>query len=303
MPDAPAQPLVRGCPKCATRFRIAPELLEVANGQVRCGACLTVFDGRVEEARTPPAGEPATGEPLPEPTAPATLEAPPQRAEQAPPEKPEHPAPADPVPQEPFPNVPQPEQTPNAEEPQPAITPIRMGARTMLRAKADKPKRSHRATDAGGKAGTARLALGVLLALVALAVNVFGMRFEEWSRLAQMRPLYEHVCAAIGCRVRAPKDLDAWAFATKDVTRLGYPEPIVVTAELVNNAAYGQRLPTVLARFTSADGETLREERLRPRDYLPERSSQRLAPSKSATVELRFADPGYEAVRHTILLL
>ena len=41
-------PLVAACPKCGTRFRVAPELLDVANGQVRCGACLTVFDGRAE---------------------------------------------------------------------------------------------------------------------------------------------------------------------------------------------------------------------------------------------------------------
>lgn len=39
-------PLIRACPECGTRFRVAPEMLDVANGQVRCGACLAIFDAR-----------------------------------------------------------------------------------------------------------------------------------------------------------------------------------------------------------------------------------------------------------------
>ncbi|MFA5677594.1 MAG: DUF3426 domain-containing protein [Pseudomonas sp.] len=35
--------LVTQCPHCQTRFRLTPEQLSVANGYVRCGACLEVF--------------------------------------------------------------------------------------------------------------------------------------------------------------------------------------------------------------------------------------------------------------------
>ena len=51
------EPLIRACPECGTRFRVAAEMLEVAGGQVRCGACLAVFDAREagEDARA--AGE------------------------------------------------------------------------------------------------------------------------------------------------------------------------------------------------------------------------------------------------------
>ena len=37
-------PLTCTCPGCKTRFRVTEEQLGVANGRVRCGACLTVFD-------------------------------------------------------------------------------------------------------------------------------------------------------------------------------------------------------------------------------------------------------------------
>ena len=39
-----AEPLVCACPACGTRFRVTAEQLAVADGRVRCGACLTVFD-------------------------------------------------------------------------------------------------------------------------------------------------------------------------------------------------------------------------------------------------------------------
>jgi len=38
--------MVTECPSCGTRFRVRPEQLEARQGQVRCGLCMTVFDGR-----------------------------------------------------------------------------------------------------------------------------------------------------------------------------------------------------------------------------------------------------------------
>ena len=39
------EPLITSCPNCETRFRVTESQLQVAKGQVRCGACLHVFDG------------------------------------------------------------------------------------------------------------------------------------------------------------------------------------------------------------------------------------------------------------------
>ena len=41
--------IVSECPSCQTRFRVTEEQLAVADGRVRCGACLAVFDGREAE--------------------------------------------------------------------------------------------------------------------------------------------------------------------------------------------------------------------------------------------------------------
>ena len=41
-----APPLISECPSCQTRFQVTQEQLAVADGRVRCGACLALFDGR-----------------------------------------------------------------------------------------------------------------------------------------------------------------------------------------------------------------------------------------------------------------
>lgn len=47
------------CPGCETRFRVTDAQLAVANGRVRCGACLTVFDCSDLIARPEPDDVPA----------------------------------------------------------------------------------------------------------------------------------------------------------------------------------------------------------------------------------------------------
>lgn len=45
MPQDDLEPLITECPSCQTRFRVGETQLQRARGRVRCGACLTVFDG------------------------------------------------------------------------------------------------------------------------------------------------------------------------------------------------------------------------------------------------------------------
>lgn len=39
------EPLITQCPNCDARFRVSESQLQIAQGKVRCGACLFVFDG------------------------------------------------------------------------------------------------------------------------------------------------------------------------------------------------------------------------------------------------------------------
>ncbi|HSC94060.1 MAG TPA: zinc-ribbon and DUF3426 domain-containing protein [Burkholderiales bacterium] len=79
-----ANELITQCPACGTHFRVTPEQLQTHQAQVRCGRCMTVFDGlralAALQEPAPPAGsgseaggfrlepvEPAKAAPTPQP--------------------------------------------------------------------------------------------------------------------------------------------------------------------------------------------------------------------------------------------
>ncbi len=45
MVEEDLEPLITRCPNCSTQFRVTESQLAAAGGRVRCGACLTVFEG------------------------------------------------------------------------------------------------------------------------------------------------------------------------------------------------------------------------------------------------------------------
>src|SRR5512134_2316829 len=50
--------MVTRCPSCDTMFRVTPQHLQAYHGQVRCGRCMTVFDGFKGLATLPDQGAP-----------------------------------------------------------------------------------------------------------------------------------------------------------------------------------------------------------------------------------------------------
>ncbi|TVQ72509.1 MAG: DUF3426 domain-containing protein [Oceanospirillales bacterium] len=50
-----SKPIIAQCPACKTRYSVTPGQLRVADGQVRCGQCLTVFDAIPKVPKETPA--------------------------------------------------------------------------------------------------------------------------------------------------------------------------------------------------------------------------------------------------------
>jgi predicted Zn finger-like uncharacterized protein len=57
-----------GCPNCATKFRLTPEQLEIAEGMVRCGKCMGVFNASDNKIEVPQASSEELKEELNEET-------------------------------------------------------------------------------------------------------------------------------------------------------------------------------------------------------------------------------------------
>jgi len=53
MPDTASSEIITRCPTCETAFRVTPEQLDAANGMVRCGKCIGVFNAPEHQVLSP----------------------------------------------------------------------------------------------------------------------------------------------------------------------------------------------------------------------------------------------------------
>ncbi|WP_189607580.1 DUF3426 domain-containing protein [Saccharospirillum salsuginis] len=66
-----AETFITQCPHCGTSFRVKEEHLAIANGSVRCGACLQVFSARNHIVSSKPGAQPAAKQAAKKPAQPA----------------------------------------------------------------------------------------------------------------------------------------------------------------------------------------------------------------------------------------
>lgn len=99
-----AETFITQCPHCGTSFRVSDEQLSIANGSVRCGACLQVFSARNHIVTAAAAAKPkATSRPAPAATKAAARTAAPKQARTQPSPAPKAAAAARPTPAPPKP--------------------------------------------------------------------------------------------------------------------------------------------------------------------------------------------------------
>ncbi len=141
----------------------------------------------------------------------------------------------------------------------------------------------------------------MVLAIAALFAQVMYLQFDDWTEDLRIRPVYESVCAFIGCELPVLRDLDQMVI--KKLVVRSHPEidgALIVDAIIVNEAPFAQPFPVLELRFTSLEGNLVASGRFQPRQYLAgelegAEKIQRLTP---VHIELEFEDPGSEAVNY-----
>lgn len=231
------------CPGCKTIFRVTDAQLELREGQVRCGHCRTVFNGReglvslappAPSAQEPEVDELALGPPT------VTLRS--SRAlDPAPP-------PSSPEPERP--RVPEPAFADDAE------------VDYENRFAWEKRKPRSRLWQVAGAVGIPLLAvLLVFQALVhfrdALAAHV------PWTR-----PVLAQMCALTGCAIRPLRNVAALSIDASDLQAdPAHRGLLILTATVRNRAPYAVGYPHLELTLTDAQDQVVVRRALAPSDY------------------------------------
>ncbi len=221
------------CPGCRTVFRVTDAQLALRDGQVRCGHCRTVFDGRQHLLSLTPT-IPAEGDEPPDELAsgPPTVTL---RSAQALDPPPPAPPPAEPVAAVDYEN--------------------RFAWET-------KRPRSRVWGVLGG--------IGIpVLMLALLAQALFHFRDSLAANSPAFKPLLVRACAAVGCSIQPLRSVAALSIDASDLQAdPAHRGLLILTATIRNRAPYAVGFPHLELSLTDAQDQVVVRRALAPADYV-----------------------------------
>ena len=257
--------MVTRCPACNTVFRVGPQQLQAQQGMVRCGRCMTVFDGFKALSTAPEPGMPeAAPEPATEPAEPTFKLEPVSATELA--------AAA---------TVPDPaaKSVDEARDFGPAPEQLTLEDHLFLEENRSAQARHARLWAVG--------AAILLLLLGAQAVYVY--RGELAAYYPVSRPYLTRMCDALRCTVFLPQrprliSIEASDLQANDATQ---PSLIQVTVTVRNHAGYDLGFPALDLVLTNSREHTLARRIFLPRDYLEPGRDVRAGIPANAEITMR----------------
>jgi len=285
------------CPHCQTSFRITNAQLTAADGSVRCGSCLQVFNARDQLKRAPE--KPASAEHSTTATEEQTT---PQTSEK-------------PVAEQPAPITQPNEQTPEPDKaPDPAakakIAPLpmkysghqRQTIDTLIQAldEQETEQTAHAQQRRRKRAGWAAAALVLSLLLVG---QFAWFNRQVLSLDPALRGSYAVLCQVLPCTLPPLVDIDA--IRSMELVVRSHPDrqdALQVDAVIINEASHTQPFPNLQLTFTDINGKVVANRIFTPTEYLAGELAGALEMPKAQPVHLglEIIDPGEKAVNYQL---
>ncbi|MBP0048406.1 zinc-ribbon domain-containing protein [Marinobacterium sp. AK62] len=316
--------VVTRCPNCHARFRVSDGQLKLAAGQVRCGACLLVFDAlqhrltpRQPSPQRSPEPPPATQQPAHPAPAPAHPDAArPRASTQTPPATA---ASSEPVPEapprSPEPDAPAPPETVPTETvlpetlPPEATPPANTGAadekaNPLNGFRAEALQLNTPASAEPNPVKTSGWLLLCLLALLGLAGQALWFERAQLATYPQLRSLYALLCDQFDCTLQQPA---LSLIQNRELHLQPHPQfrdALRVTIVLENQAPFEQPWPALDLRFSDLKGRPVAQRTFQPDEYLDTDSlNPRQMPSgRPVQINLELASPGRRGTSYELEL-
>ena len=332
MSEDSLEPLVTQCPNCDTRFRVSESQLQTAAGRVRCGACLSVFDGTdhlildaedvagdafadvdallAELDVGPPVRE--IDVPLPEPPAPEAVEEiiePPDVADGIAAleaalmddlRRAETQIETDQSDQQDIDEIAEPLGAVVAEPDEAADRRITVSLSDLRGA--DLRDELEGATPARSKRSRLTI-IATLLLVFGLPAQILWFQFPSWVQQPQLRPVYEVACGLLSCELPPLRDVSLIESQRSVIrTHPDRSDARIIDVLMVNNADFDQPFPLIELQATSLDGQLIAGRRFEPQEYLQgELARSRMMPARTPVhVSLEIQDPGGDAMNFVV---
>ena len=267
---ATAEPQFTRCPGCRTVFRVTPEQLALRNGQVRCGHCRAVFDGKANAISLAPRSA-AHPDPYDDDLArgPATVTL---RSAHA----------LEPAPEARTPSPREPSFAPPSAPPEPSFASPAAALRPALPAAAEARRRVEAsdeaaATDDDAEAGARRrerlrtLGYGLALPLLVIALALqAALHFRDAiaARWPAAKPALARVCAPLGCTVEPPREIAGLSIDASDLQAdPAHKGLLTLSATLRNRGATVLAYPHLELTLTDAGDRPVVRRALAPAEY------------------------------------
>lgn len=278
------------CPHCSTFFSVSSTQLSAAQGRVRCGSCMSIFNGLEHLIDEPPAPVDDDDE-LPLDSRPEAsdkeLEAWVQNRSLADTEDDidDHAPPA---------VAPGEEAAEDAAESEPVPEVIRDD---LDRAAAERR---------GKWKATLQSAMALMLLLLLALQHAWFNTADVLAGYPQARPWLEEFCALSGCRVpdrRRPSKIQMIARDVRVHPR--FEGALLVSATLVNVAPHAQPYPRLQFSVFNVDGQTVASRVFEPEEYLSQDLDPDgdMMPGKPLQIALELLAPGEAAVSYEFQFL
>ena len=277
-------PRVTSCPHCKTSFRITQAQLRAANGSVRCGSCLQVFDAKSrfekenssksaqKTAATPPVEEPVSKNKPAEPvTQPKLLTEPTPQKEQA--------------------------VAKQAVQPKPE-----QDFSTAIKELDEQENRDNQLSHHYRHQNILWGGGAVFFALT-LFFQYTWFNKDTLSLKPNLRPAYEWLCKTTNCIL--PPQIDTASIKSLQLMVRSHPDQddaLVVDAVIINNARHPQPYPVLDLSFTDINGNLVANREFSAREYLAGElaGATEMPVGQPIRLGLEIIDPGQDAVNYAL---
>lgn len=262
------------CPSCEAIFRVTTRDLTHADGLVRCGQCLEVFNGLDRLRALQPDTETSEDEDT------GTHD---QIAHQA--------------------NAPQmelPVEEVILAEPPPSDATDSFDASTSEEPEALPEIDLESSVQPSRRAGSTLLwGLTNLVLILALGGQYVYAERRELYRYPELQPWLEHLCALARCDLPPRRDTSRIELLNRNVySHPNIADALMITATLVNTAPHAQPFPLIELSLSDLQGQIVAMRRFQPPEYLADEAAGtgEMEPGVPVALTLEIRDPGSHAL-------